>query len=280
MTSALESLLERQPPLTDGGIPWDEAIAAAAMADRVRGDRESPEDRMRRLRDALSGELVAFHDELRILPYEGNDLKPTEGARLWQVGIPITLFPRRDQGFTRVECIIELAAEKGRGLRVLEVQPPPRSRVLARAEMGGNLELKTDGKLALPVPLPTGISVTSAAGKIYGEAQAGPFVYQAVRVCVESEIIRGTGARWRLEDPQEPQRVGVESHQLGLVLEVTEEAGAVSGAGYLQAFSSTEWLTMNVGSVWRELRGKLKSFFQRGAPVEAYAEWTGILSAV
>ncbi|HEY3570027.1 MAG TPA: hypothetical protein VGP73_18990 [Thermoanaerobaculia bacterium] len=277
MTSALESLLKHQPPLTDGGIPWDEAIMAAAMMDRVRGVRESPEERMRRLRDELAGELVAFHHELHVVPYDKGSYEPAKGAGLWKVSIPVTLFPRRNQGFTRIECVVELATQTGRGLRVIEIQPPPRSRVLARAELGGRLEFKTNGKLAIPVPLYPGISVIEAAGKIYGEADAGPFTYQAVRMCSESEILRGIGARWRLEDPQEPQRVGIESHKFGVVLEVEIGAGKVSGAGYLQAFSSTEWLTMNVGSVWRELRGKLHNFFQRGAPVEAYAEWEHII---
>jgi hypothetical protein len=283
--SVLDSLVEQAPPAFRATI-WTEALAAAAAVDVPRSGREPagghPSERLRRLRDSLAGELVAFHDSLPVSAYAG-DLPPgAPGSRRYRVEIPLTLFPRRDHGFARIECVVELAAEShpGTALRVIEVAPPPRSRVLARAELGGALELKTNARLHVPVSLPVGTTVATAVGELYGSLAAGPFSHAAVRECTQSEIVKGSGARWRFDDPIEPERVGAESHQLAVVIEVPSTVTRISGAGYLQAFSTTDWLTMNVGSFWRELKGSVRSFFQRGLPVEAYAEWSVVLPKV
>src|SRR5262249_41419207 len=135
--------------------------------------------------------------------------------------VPLTLFPWRDQGFTRVEVMVEFSnADDGKGLRVLELRPAARSQVMARAEMGASLELRTRGKLGLPVPLPTGTSVVEAAGEVYGKTETAKLTYETTRDCVIAEIVKGHGARWRLDDVQDPKLLAVESHQLAVVLEV------------------------------------------------------------
>lgn len=259
---------------------WSSAIDQAFDAAPARGGPkgEAPADRMLRLREALKGEMVAFHDRLVVTPYAGADLPHDDSMQLWQIGIPLTLFPKRDQGFTGIDCIVELSADGGPdALRVLKVFPERRTDVLARAEMGGSLDVSTGAKIGVDLPLPPGAALVSkAAAEVYGRAKAD-FVYEARRVCVESEIVAGTGARWRLEDPSQPERVGVESHQLAIVVGVRAGARPVHAAGLLQAHSDVRWLTASLGSFWRNLTGKVRGFFERGAPVDAYGEWQDIL---
>ena len=281
MTQALQHLIQANPPQEDTAALWKEAIRTSLDESPTRrAGVESPEARMRRLRDLLAGELVAFHDTLIVSSYAGQEFQPVPGTRLWEVAIPLTLFPKREYGFTRVECLVEFEAETQakNGLRILKVLPEARSEVVARAELGGNLELNTSAKLGLPVPSLTGVSsVAEVAGKVYASAEIGHFLYEARRVCVETEIVRGHGARWRLEDERNPERVGIESHQLKVLLEVRETALPVNGAGFLNAYSDTRWLTSSIGSLWRNFRGSLGRFFKNGLPAEAYAEWEDII---
>jgi hypothetical protein len=271
------------------GVPelagMDQLLNQAVLESiRVGGARgpggEMPADRMKRLRDAVERELVAFHEALPVAPYAGDDLKAAAGCRLWTVGIPLTLFPRRDHGFSRIECLVEFTrGSDAAGLRVVAIRPPERTEVMARAEMGGALNLKGTGGLGLPMPAQAGLTVAQASGRVYATAEVGPLVYQAVRVCVATEIVRGTGARWRLDDARDPQRVGLESHQLEVIVEVAPGDAPVDTAGYLQAYSDLRWLTMSLGTFWKDFRGTLRALFDRGVPIEAYAEWEDILPA-
>jgi hypothetical protein len=277
MTTPLENLLAELPPPTDAGAIWNEAIVALSQQETKRSARSADQAAlaMATLRDELKKELVAFHETLAVSPRPAPE---GSGRRVFEVGIPLTLFPRRDHGFTRVECLVKFAAAGGPGkLRVTGLRPEARTELLARAEMGGSLELKAQAKMKLPLPLPAGASVIEAAGEVYGKGQAGTFVYESVRRCVETEIVGGTGARWRLEDPGAPLKVGRESHELAVTLEVAEDAGAVSAAGYLEAHSDVEWLRSSVGSAWESLVERIASWFRRGAPAEAYGAWEDFL---
>lgn len=282
MTAALEALLKEIPaPTTDADAMWTEAIAAAVRGPAMRShSTESPAERMRRMRDALQGEIVAFHDALVVVPYKGELATTMPGSALWEVRVPLTLFPRRDQGFSCVEVLVELSNDReGDGLRVLDLLPKARTELVARAEMGGSLELRTKAKLGLPVPLPTGVSVVEAAGEVYAKAETARFTYQTARTCVLSESVRGRGGRWRLDDPRDRERFGLESHQLSMVLEVAPGAAPVHAAGYLQAYSDVAWLSASLGSVWAALGERIRAFFKRGAPAEAYAEWENVVPA-
>jgi hypothetical protein len=257
----------------------DDAVLAAIRASGDRGS-ESPGERMKRLRDAVETELVSFHDRLPVTPYDGDQWKAAAGHRLFRVGIPLTLFPKRDHGFSRVECLVQFArGEDERGIRVVEVRPPARSEVLAQLALGARLGARASGEFRLDMPSAAGRSVAEVAQQVYAVADAGPFVHRVVRVCVETEIVRGSGARWRLDDSSDPQRVGVEGHQFEVVLEVAPGAAPVSAAGYLQAYSDARWLSRSLGSFLRDFPAALRALFDRGVPLEAYAEWDNILSA-
>ncbi|MFX0203417.1 MAG: hypothetical protein ACFFCW_45525 [Candidatus Hodarchaeota archaeon] len=283
MTKALSSIVESRSPLILTNELWDEAIfqASCASGTRHKPNEETPGERMRRLREMIEQELVAFHDELIVNPYEGEQ-QPRKGASLWSIGIPLTLFPKRDRGFTRIECIVEFCSENENNdnnirIRVISISPEPRSELIAYAKMGANLELKTRAKLRLPLPSASGISIAEVGGSIYGKMETVNMEYKAIRMCVETEIIRGSQARWRLEDPKEPEKFGIESHQLGVILEVENKVVPVDAAGYLQAYSDTRWLTSSLGSFWRDFSGRLKNLFQRGLPTEGYAEWKNVI---
>jgi len=279
MSRAMQKLLGQTPAPSDTEALWTEAIVESRSAPTFRSaDGGTPTDRIRSLKEKIDKELVAFHDRLVVDAHQG-DPAPRPGTKLWDVAIPLTLFPKRDRGFSRLECIVELGLDDGDtgAIRVVSLQPEERTKVLAKAEMGAKLELKAKAGTGVEAPLPEGTAVAEAAAEVYGKAEAGAFEYKAERDCVQSEIVAGTGARWRLDDVHDPQQVGLEGHRLGLLLEVENGTGPIHAAGYLQAYSDTKWLTMTLGAFWREFKKGLRSFFKRGLPVEAYGEWEDIL---
>ena len=282
MTYALPKILADCPPLALMDDLWETAILEATRSSgtRRRLGEDSPGERMRKFREMIEQELVAFHDSLIVTPHEGEH-QPQEGANLWNIAIPLTLFPKRDRGFSRIECIISFCNESDNnaGIRVVSIFPKERSEVMARAEMGAHLEMETRAKLGLPAPFVTGSTVGEVGGRVYGRLETANLKYKAIRMCVETEIVYGTQARWRLIDPREPETLAVESHQLAVVLEVQQDAVPVDAAGYLQAYSDTRWLTSSLGTFWRDFSGKLKTLFQRGVPTEGYSEWQSIIPA-
>ncbi|HEX5746308.1 MAG TPA: hypothetical protein VFZ09_08690 [Archangium sp.] len=281
MTPALRSLVTRHPPMDTERL-WDEISEAAWKLPGSRGEKELPGERVARLRERLHGELIAFHQRLLITPYTRGDMPCAPGCALWRVDIPLTLFPKRDQGFSRLECLVEFRTDSERTdcFRVLRLFPEERSTVLAHAEMGGMLALDVGAKVGVPLPVMPGVSLTEeVAARVYGKAVIGPFIYQARRTCVETEVFEGTSARWRLDDTSSPERVGVEGHHLSVVLEVKQGAPSIHAAGYLEAYSDLHWLTATVGGFWQNLKQALRDFFKRGAPVQAYGDWCDILAS-
>jgi len=283
LSPELQEILRQHPPSPPADRMWDEAIEQSYSIPVARGGgaRETPAERLVRLRDKLKGELVAFHDRLRVEPYKGQELACAEGRRLWLVCVPLTLFPKRDQGFSRLECIVELRSEAvPQGFRVVKTLPEPRAEVVGKVELGAKLEVETSAKLGSRLPLPPVLTlVGDVATEVYGKAQAD-FTHELRRECVVSEIVEGTGARWRLDDVSHPERVTVEGHQLALIVEASPAALPLHATGLVQAYSDVRWLTSSLGSLWQSLKGRVFEFFRRGAPLEAYGEWRHILPAV
>lgn len=280
MNPALRELVAKHPP-TDTERLWDEITEAAWKLPKSRGEAELPGERVARLREKLHGELIAFHKRLVVLPYTAGDMPCAPGCALWRVDIPLTLFPRRDQGFARLECLVEFSTDSGRTdcFRVVRLFPEERSTVMAHTEMGAELSLDAGVKVGVPIPAMPGITLTDqVAARVYGNVGVGPFKYEARRTCVETEILEGLSARWRLDDTSAPERVGVEGHQLSVILEVQQGAPPLHAAGYLEAYSDLKFLTATLGGFWQNLKVALRNFFKRGAPVEAYAEWRDVLA--
>ena len=75
MSRALERVCERKRFSADVDSLWNEAIRLAGRLPDERGEglEGTPSERLRRLREMLEGELVAFHDALIVTPYEQND---------------------------------------------------------------------------------------------------------------------------------------------------------------------------------------------------------------
>jgi hypothetical protein len=292
MTHALDALFDLSPEEVAQKEMWSDALRqAAGLSAPARSGKEgeSAIDRMHELRSLIDAELVAFHDGLHVTPYEGGALRPGAGAKLWRVGVPITLFPKRDMGFYRVECIVTFSVNGGAGSRVAirQLFPEERSEVMASAQLGAKLQVRTRAGGKLSASPADGLLVAEAAKKVWMEADASAELtagaevaapkYKIVRECGQSEIINGFGARWRLEDRRDVQRVRLEGHQLAVVIEVPEGVGSVDAAGYLQAYSSTAWLTAHLGDLWRDFVRSVAKFFNRGAPTEAYAEWKNVI---
>jgi hypothetical protein len=281
MNPALKDLMSRHPP-TDTERLWDQLTEAAWKLPKSRGEAELPGERVAKLRERLRGELVAFHKRLLIAPYTRGDVTCSPGCTLMQVNFPVTLFPKRDQGFKQVDCMVEFSTSDGStdAFRVLRLFPEERSIVQAHAELGASLQVDANARVGLKLPPTPALALSDeVAARVYGNLEVGQFNYEARRMCVETEIIEGTGARWRLDDTTSAEKVGVESHQLAVVLEVKQGAPPIHAAAYMQVKSDPHWLTATVGSFWQNLQTALRNFFKGGVPREAYGEWQDILSA-
>ncbi|HEX3481624.1 MAG TPA: hypothetical protein VHT91_41720 [Kofleriaceae bacterium] len=282
LSPELQEIIKHHPPAPPVDRLWDEAIeqSYSLPIPRAGGIHETPAERIVRLRDQLKGELVAFHNQLHVEPYAGAELACAGGRRMWTIRVPLTLFPKRDQGFSRLECIVELRSEGApQSFRVVKLLPEPRTEVIGKVEFGAKLDVETSAKLGAKLALPGVLTlVGDVATELYGKAQAD-FTHELRRECVVSEIVDGTGARWRLDDVSHPEHVTVEGHQLALIVEAGPAAARLHATGLVQAYSDVRWLTSSLGSLWQSLKGRVLEFFRRGAPVEAYGEWRDILSA-
>ncbi|WP_163993179.1 hypothetical protein [Pyxidicoccus caerfyrddinensis] len=267
MTRALRELVSRHEPRNSEQL-LDEAVQAAWRQPPSRAGGPPPGELMADFRERLQGERVTFHRRLPVRPYDGADVPASPGCSLWRVDIPLTLFPKRDHGFSRVECIIDFRAgdDSWDAFRVVKLLPEERSQVMAKAELGGELQFDASARVGLSLPVPPMALAEQVGARLYAKGQVGPFVYEATRACVEAEIVAGTGGRWRLDDTSAPQRVGAESHQLAAILEVREGAPRIDAAGYLQAYSDVHWLTQTLGSFWLNLKAALRDFFRSGPP--------------
>lgn len=278
MTRALRELASQHAP-GDSQRLLDEAVDAAWHQRPSRAGGPPPGEVMAAFRERIQGELVSFHRHLPVRPYDGPDVTPSPGASLWRVDIPVTLFPKRDMGFARVECIVDFRAEDDTwdAFRVVKLLPEARTRVMARAELGGELQFDASARVGLSMRLPPTMLADQVGARLYATGQVGPFVYEAARDCVLAEVVEGTSGRWRLDDTSETRKVGAESHQLAAILEVREGAPPIDAAGYLQAYSDVHKLTQTLGSFWMNLKAGLRDFFKKGLPVEAYGEWKDVL---
>lgn len=266
--SPLLRRVAREHPAYDAKKLWDDAVETAARSRRRGMDDASAGDTIARLRNALKGEVVAFHKLLGVAK-EGND-----GNR-WRIQVPLTLFPKRDQGFTHIECGIEFEAVGGAAFRVIDALPYDKSDTMAEAAMGSELQVDASAKAGAPLPIAEGATVASASAKVYGSAKAN-FKYSVQRATVTCEVLNGTGALWRLENPSRPEELAAEGHQLAVILEAAHDS-VINAAGYLKARSEVQWLASSVGRLFSNLGDSFHKFFNDGAPVEAFGEWRDII---
>jgi hypothetical protein len=164
MSPALRVLTSAHPPF-DAASLWKGAIDYAYAMPRHRAaGQESPGRLLETLKARLEGEVVAFHRSLVVTPQTSD----SESRRRWQIEIPLTLFPKRDEGFTRVECAIELVAERGIFFRVVDALPIDRAETMAEVGIGAELQVDASGKAGAPILLGPGTqTVASASAKVY-----------------------------------------------------------------------------------------------------------------
>jgi hypothetical protein len=269
---ALRAVTRAHPAFNRSELWMDALRDAGRMPDFRSGTDETAGSVIAALRSRLAGEIVAFHKLLIVTPQPST----TPSMRRWQIAIPLTLFPKRDQGFTRVECAVEFAAPQGGTFRVIDAVPVDRAETVAEAGMGAELQVEASGKAGVPIPLGVGDrTVASASAKVYGHAKSD-FKYSVRRAVVTSEVTRGTGAAWRLENPSDRERLAAESHQLAAIVE-TEGDVRLDAAGYVKAYSEVQWLTSALGDLLANLSAAFRKFIASGAPAEAFGEWSDLL---
>ncbi|MFY2560927.1 hypothetical protein ACN469_25210 [Corallococcus terminator] len=277
----LDRFLEERPPLDCLG-QWDETVHDAfLLSGRLDTAAEKAwlKETFLALRKRANADLVSFHDELMVTPYGGTDVVCPEGYSPWRVEFGLSLFPKREQGFARFECVVEfsLYETSPEAFRVLKVLPEVGAEVQACAEPRGTLQLESLPPARRMLPLPKSRRTSEVAEEFYGKPGPGAALHDTVRTCVKAESLGDTAARWRL-DSLAPSRVpGAESHALGVILAVKPDAPALQAAGSLLAYSQENWLDAIVGDHWRQFLTSVRAFQGSGAPAEAYGEWMDLL---
>lgn len=268
------------PDRIDPDAMWTLAIREAGRLAMERdvplGKGQSPGEVLAKLRESLNAEIVEFHQALRV----DGPTPAASGWERWVIGVPVSLFPKRSQGFGRVECAIEFfcEGEAADSFRVTAVSPKSGSVVVATGSLGGDVAVSGGGKVGLDVPM---VPVNGKADGKVSTSWKAHFEYEITRDCTVAEIIRGTGAKWRLDDPQKQQKLVKEAHQFEVTLEVKPGLRDLRAAGVLQAFSKTNWLAADVSSIVARLSDAIRKFFvQQGAPKIAEAEWSNVLGRV
>ncbi|MCP3061155.1 hypothetical protein LXT21_20450 [Myxococcus sp. K38C18041901] len=277
MRPPLERFLETHPPWDVMDL-WDAAVHDAF---RLSGElaTKAEASRLKKtfldLRRQATSDLVSFHDEVEVTPYAGEQLSCPEGYSPWRVEFALTLLPKRPDGFSRVEVLLELYSSEGHpgGCHLLAVLPSPRSELQACEALRGTLQLDTGLRVAHVNPLPRARRAAEVLLEHYGPE--GRYLSGAVRTCVAAQVRGPTGARWRL-DAASPG-VGAESHRLTLVVAVKTDAPALHVAASLMAHSQENWLDAYVGSFWRDFETSVREFLLVGAPARAHGEWLDVI---
>jgi|GEM_PF-5946143 len=277
----LDRFLEDRPPLDCLG-QWDETVHDAFL---LSGRLDTPAEQawlketFLALRKRASADLVSFHDELMVTPYGGTDVVCPEGYSPWRVEFGLSLFPKREQGFARFECVVEFSLYETSpdAFRVLKVLPEERARVKACEEPRGTLQFESLPQARLMLPMPKSRRASEVAVEFYGKPDPGPSLHDAAWTCVKAEALGDTAVRWRLDAPSPSRVPGAESHALSVILAVRPDAPAIQAAGSLLAYSQENWLDAVVGEHWRQFLTSVREFQGSGAPAEAHGEWVDLL---
>lgn len=277
------------PDLEDRDSVLDEAIAAAEslgpLLRRTQRVRSASAPDAADLLRSLKEEKAGFGPRPEVLPLtaealaargtavDGRVTALLERFDFFAVTLPVTLFPRRGWSFDRLECRLELNPGETAERRPIahDIYPASEWETLAKANM--KLEVGITEGLEFKAKSP-GLVILGAEAAARLDAGAG-FVFPPRDYCIKRAKVLSRGREdcevfWRLDgdsffEADEPR--------LGVVLKVPKGVTQVRAVGILAAYRSFNTLSADLADLVGYLGQRVKTFFEKGAPLVDRREW-------
>jgi len=206
----------------------------------------------------------------------------TRDHNLYCVDFPVYLRAKRGWGFNRLEVIVSFnpedteATTRPKAIRIL-----PEKKFETQMQAGTRLEVGLDenldfsaksGSLAAQAGGAQLAASAGAAAKLSTglNLKMGPFVYNVKRAEIEHSAAGLEKVFWRLNGAEFFQE---SDFPLVVVLQVPKETKEVKVAAVMQASRYFSFLTADWQDAVRELRDRLRNFFEAGTPIQDKQMW-------
>lgn len=219
--------------------------------------------------------------EIGLAEFEERGIRPRrtltaklQTHRLYEIQVPVTLFPRSGWAFSRLECWLEFAPGEDAALRptVHDLFPEDKWQVQLKASAAVSIGIDEEARF--------GASVNASAGRAAVNAQVGGnavFVIGPIERTLRRSTIRARGRGnvecfWRLDGTD---CVDGEDIQLGVILAVPiARTGPVPVRGELKAYHDFNVLTADIFTDWvHDFSDALKSLAGAGFVVTDRQRW-------
>jgi hypothetical protein len=268
-------------------------------AERISKGIEYARSRAIELLQKLDEEQANFSPKLDVRHLTGRDfeelgIEPSRALKakmrqndFFQVGIPITLFPRSGWAFTRLECFVNFCSNSGKVRDCPTVHDIfPEDVWIEIFDFQDHLELGLDEDLTFRAQVAniegkwkslTGAAKAKLAMRTGAGAQlvVGPFSYQVRRAQVRTRGRGNISSFWRLDSKA---HVDEEDVRLGVVLMVPKaRSQPVDVKGELKAYHDFQFWSADLWKDWwHYFDDAIKNLFQGGVVVTDTMVWQNI----
>lgn len=195
-----------------------------------------------------------------------------EANDFYAVTFAVTLFPKMDWYFYRLDCQITLYGDGGIPI-AFDIYPYDEWETLLKANL--KLDVGIDEELRFSSEVPN--NVPKLTGNIKARVNTGlgfvvpPRNYELQRAKIQARGRRNSEVFVRMSGAEYFQQT---EPKVGIVLQVPKGCRSVRAQGLLTARRSPSILTAAVGSLFADLPTKLKSWLGLGAPLRGQTDWT------
>jgi hypothetical protein len=192
----------------------------------------------------------------------------------YAVTFPVTLFPKLDWQFDRLECQIELSPGAGESRPAIAFDIYPADEWDTIAKIGMEVNVGIDEAFQFRGQLPEGAPVLSGEASARTNASlrfvVPPRNYSLQRATVLSRGRGNSEVFWRLLGANYFRR---DEPRFGIVLQVPKGVAAVTARGSLAAYRTSLFWSAALGSLLDDLPARIKSWLRRGSPLYGQASW-------
>lgn len=196
-------------------------------------------------------------------------------AEFYSVTFAVTLFPKVDWQFDRLEAQVEFGGPKTDATSTpvaFDLFPEDEWETLVRANM--HLEVGVTEGLEFACGAPANVAGLNAAAqaKFAGGTRfvVPPRDYGLRRAKILSRGRGNSEVFWRLYDTGYLER---QEPQLGVVLKVPNGSRPVRARGTLAAYRSAKFWTAALGTLFADFPERLRSWFTAGTPLYGHGDW-------
>jgi hypothetical protein len=199
-----------------------------------------------------------------------------EGFTFWWVHIPLLLFPRKNWAFNRLEVGVEFNADEPDSLRkpkAFDILPNRRFDTIMRAGAELTVGVSADGHFSVGTGAAGGLPIAANVGADAGlkvDLGITPMRHRMVAARVDHSAEGMAKVFWRLDGAEFFQE---NSPQLVVILQVPKAANGVDLRAVARAYRRFNLFPAGLQSIILELPEALRTFFRRGAPIQAVTRY-------